>query len=175
MDGNESSCFLSKVKHILLEYLILLFPLIQNKSFVLKCSNLSTIRAYCYYCFRKHVWLCIFLLNNFIGKLAVTHLIFKNIWCMVLRYHILHYFFSIIILITQTYKTKIITITRYYFIFPVPGKKENNKPKQFEIEVKLTSKMKKHNLCSNCQIFFLWATLINRHLLIFMRYWLFRI
>ena len=36
----------------------------------------------------------------------------------------LKYFFSIIILITQTYKTKNIAITRYYCIFPVPGKKE---------------------------------------------------
>ena len=31
-------------------------------------------------------------------------------------------FFSIIILITQTYKIKNITITRYYCMFPAPGK-----------------------------------------------------
>ena len=35
-------------------------------------------------------------------------------------------FFFIIILITQTYKTKNITITRYYFIFPIPFKKKKN-------------------------------------------------
>ena len=64
-------------------------------------------------------------------------------------------FFSIITLITQTYKTKNITITRYYFIFPVPGKKEKNKLKQSEIEVKMIIKMKKHNLCSNWQIVFM--------------------
>ena len=52
-------------------------------------------------------------------------------------------FFSIIILITQTYKTKNITITRYYFIFPVPGRKGSSKLKQFEIEVKMIIKMKK--------------------------------
>ena len=57
-------------------------------------------------------------------------------------------FYSFIILITQTCKTKNITITRYYFIFPVPDKKEKNKLEQTEIEVKMTIKMKKHNLHS---------------------------
>ena len=45
----------------------------------------------------------------------------------------------------QTYKTKNITITRYYYIFPVPGKK-GEKIKLSEIEVKTIIKMKKHNL-----------------------------
>ena len=49
-------------------------------------------------------------------------------------------FFSIIILITQTYKTKNITITRYYFILPVPGKKEKNKLIPSEIEVYMITK-----------------------------------
>ena len=53
------------------------------------------------------------------------------------------FFFSVIILITQTYKTKNITTTRYYFIYPVPRKKENSKLKQSEIEVKMVIKMKK--------------------------------
>ena len=52
-------------------------------------------------------------------------------------------------------QNKNITITRYYFIFPVPGKKENSKLKQSEIEVKMIIKMKKHNLCSNWQIVFM--------------------
>ena len=64
-------------------------------------------------------------------------------------------FFSIIILITQTYNTKNITITRYYLIFGVPGKKENSKVKQSKIEVKIIMKMKKRNLCSNWEIFFM--------------------
>ena len=64
-------------------------------------------------------------------------------------------FFSIITLITQTYKTKNITITSYYFIFPVPGKNENSKLKQSKIEVKMIIKMKKRNLCSNWQIVFM--------------------
>ena len=55
-------------------------------------------------------------------------------------------FFSIIILITHTYKTKNITITRYYFIFPVPEKKENSKLKQSEIEVKMIIKMKNRQI-----------------------------
>ena len=42
-----------------------------------------------------------------------------------------------------------ITIARYYCIFPLPGKKEKNKLKQSEIEVKIIIKMKKYNLCSN--------------------------
>ena len=50
---------------------------------------LFTIRIYCY---RKQAWLSVFLLYKFKGKLAITHVIFKNIGCMVLRYHILHYF-----------------------------------------------------------------------------------
>ena len=52
-------------------------------------------------------------------------------------------------------KEKTITITRYYFILPVPEKKGKNKLKQFEIEVKMIIKMKKHTLCSN------WQTLID--------------
>ena len=64
-------------------------------------------------------------------------------------------FFSIIILITQTHKTKNITITRYYLISAVPGKKENSKLKQSEIEAKIIMKMKKHNLCSNWEIVFM--------------------
>ena len=46
-------------------------------------------------------------------------------------------------------------ITRYYFVFPVPGKKENSKLKQSEIEVKMITKMKKYDLCSNWQIVFM--------------------
>ena len=46
-------------------------------------------------------------------------------------------------LITQAYKTKNITITRYYCIFPVPEKKEENKLKQSEIKVKMIIRMKK--------------------------------
>ena len=64
-------------------------------------------------------------------------------------------FFSIIILITQTHKTKNITIARYYLISAVPGKKENSKLKQSEIEAKIIMKMKKHNLCSNWEIVFM--------------------
>ena len=53
-------------------------------------------------------------------------------------------FFSIIMLITQAYKTKNITITRYYCIFPVPEKKgKKNKLKQSEIKVKKIIRMKK--------------------------------
>ena len=48
-----------------------------------------------------------------------------------------------------------ITITRYYFIFPLPAKKENSKLKQSEIKVKMIIKMKKPNLCSNWQIVFM--------------------
>ena len=48
-----------------------------------------------------------------------------------------------------------ITITRYYFIFPLPAKKENSKLKQSEIKVKMIIKMKKSNLCSNWQIVFM--------------------
>ena len=44
---------------------------------------------------------------------------------------------------TQTYKTKNITITMYYCIFPVPGKKEKYKLEQSEIEVKRIIKTKK--------------------------------
>ena len=55
----------------------------------------------------------------------------------------LGFFFSIIMLITQAYKTKNITITRYYCIFPVPEKKEKNKLKQSEIKVKMIIRMKK--------------------------------
>ena len=55
-------------------------------------------------------------------------------------------FFSIIILITHTCKTKNITITRYYFIFPVPEKKENSKLKQSEIGVKMIIKMKNRQI-----------------------------
>ena len=64
-------------------------------------------------------------------------------------------FFSIIILITQTHKTKNMTIYRYYFIFPVPRRKEKNNFKQSEIEVKMIIRMKKHNLSSNWQIVFM--------------------
>ena len=64
-------------------------------------------------------------------------------------------FFSIKILITQTYKTKNITITSYYFTFPAPGKKEKSKLKQSEIKVKMIIKMKKHNLCPHWQIVFM--------------------
>ena len=39
MDDSESSCYLSKIKHIHLEYLFLLFFLIQNKSLVLTYFN----------------------------------------------------------------------------------------------------------------------------------------
>ena len=46
-------------------------------------------------------------------------------------------------------------ITKYYFIFPVPGKKENSKLKQSETEVKMITKMKKNDLCSNWQIVFM--------------------
>ena len=49
----------------------------------------STIRLYCY---RKQAWLSAFLFCNFIVELAVIHAILKNIWCMVLSYHMLHYF-----------------------------------------------------------------------------------
>ena len=52
-------------------------------------------------------------------------------------------FFSITILITQIYKTKNITITRYYLIFQVPGKREKNKLKQSEIDVKMITKSEK--------------------------------
>ena len=45
----------------------------------------------------------------------------------------------IIIIITQTNRTKNITITRYYCLFP---------------EVKMVLKIKKHNLCSNWQVVF---------------------
>ena len=64
-------------------------------------------------------------------------------------------FFSIIILITQTNKTKNIIIISYYFIYPVTEKKEKNKLKQSEIKVKMIIKTKKHNLCSNWQIVFM--------------------
>ena len=47
------------------------------------------------------------------------------------------------------------TITRYYFIFPVPRRKEKNNFKQSEIEVKMIIRMKKHNLRSNWQIVFM--------------------
>ena len=71
------------------------------------------------------------------------------------------------ILITQTYKTKNITITRYYFTFPVPGKKKNSKLKLSEIELKMIIKTKKHDLCSNWQIVFMSytnkKTLIDLH------------
>ena len=39
--------------------------------------------------YRKQAWLSGFLLYNFIGKFAVIHVIFKNVCCMVLRYHML--------------------------------------------------------------------------------------
>ena len=79
----------------------------------------------------------------------------------------LKYVFFIIILITQTYKTKIITITRYHseaiverfsvrkgvlrnftkftgkHLCQYLGKGEKNKLKQCEIEVKMIVKMKK--------------------------------
>ena len=67
----------------------------------------------------------------------------------------------------MAYKTKNITITRYYFIFPVHGKKKNSKLKQSEIKVKMIMKMKKHNSCSNWEIVFMSDT--NRQTLIFMR------
>ena len=71
-----------------------------------------------------------------------------------------HMFIYVIILITQTYKAytdlyKNIKITRYYCVFPVPGKKKKSKPKQSRIEVNIIIKMKKHNLCANCQIVFM--------------------
>ena len=49
----------------------------------------STIRLYCY---RKQAWLSAFVFCNFIVELAVIHAILKNIWCIVLSYHMLHYF-----------------------------------------------------------------------------------
>ena len=39
MDDSESGCFLLKIEHILLEYLLFLFPLIQTKSSTLKHFN----------------------------------------------------------------------------------------------------------------------------------------
>ena len=74
-----------------------------------------------------------------------------NLWLYTILYLI---FFLIIILITQTYKTKNIAITRYY-LFPLPGKKEKNELKQSEIKVKTIIKLKKHNICSNWQIVFM--------------------
>ena len=65
-----------------------------------------------------------------------------------------YYIFFIIIVITQTSKSKNITVTRYYFIFPVTGKTEKNKLNQSEVEVKRIIKTKKHNLCSNWQVIF---------------------
>ena len=50
---------------------------------------------------------------------------------------------------------KNIKITRCYCIFPVPGKKKKSKPKQSRIKVNIIMKMKKHNLCGNCQIVFM--------------------
>ena len=63
--------------------------------------------------------------------------------------------FSIIVLVTQIYKTKNITIPSYYCIFPVPGRNRKNKIKQYEIEVKIIIKIKRHNLSSNWQIDFM--------------------
>ena len=54
------------------------------------------------------------------------------------------YFFSIIILLTQTHKIKNIPMTRCYCIFPVLGKKaKKNKLKQSKIKVKMIIKMKR--------------------------------
>ena len=47
-----------------------------------------------------------------------------------------NFFSTIIIFIAQTYKTKSITITRYYFILPKPVKKGKIQ-KQTEIEVRI--------------------------------------
>ena len=73
----------------------------------------------------------------------------------------IYYFFSIIILITQTYKVK------YYnhqvqFILPVPSKKERNKQKQFEIEVKMIIKMKKQFILKLANSF-LFMSDTNKH------------
>lgn len=46
-------------------------------------------------------------------------------------------FFSIIFLTTLTYKTRNITITKYYCMLAVSGKKDKNKLIQSEIKVKL--------------------------------------
>ena len=76
MGDSESSCFLSKIKHIHLEYLFFLFPLIQTKSLVLKHFNFfpqseyiatESRHGYLLFCFSY------------------------NVWCTVLRYHMLHY------------------------------------------------------------------------------------
>ena len=49
-------------------------------------------------------------------------------------------FFFIIILIKQTYKAKNIPITRYCCIFPLAERKDRNKLKRSEIEVKIIMK-----------------------------------
>ena len=89
MHDSESSCFLSKKKNtffwnISSSYFLSYKPKVWYWNILL----FSTIRIYCY---RKHAWLSAFPLYNFIGELAVIHVTFKNFWCMVLRYHILHY------------------------------------------------------------------------------------
>ena len=88
MDDKESVVFLSKRKfswNICSSY-SLSYKL---KIWYWNILIFSTIRIYCY---RKQAWLSPFLLYNFIGGRAVIHVIFKNAWCMVLRYHMLHYF-----------------------------------------------------------------------------------
>ena len=65
-------------------------------------------------------------------------------------------FFSIIILITQTYKTKKYHNQQVlFYISSTWEKAKKEKLKQSEIEVKMIIKMKKHNLCSNWQIVFM--------------------
>ena len=88
MDDSESSCFLSKKKYFLLEYLFFLFPLIQTKSLILKHFTFFHNQNIL---LQKACMAIAFPLYNFIGELAVIHVTFKNFWCMVLRYHILHY------------------------------------------------------------------------------------
>ena len=83
MNDNESSCYLSKIKQILLKYLFFSFPLIENKSLTLKYFNFVDNQNIL---LQKQTWLSAFLLSNFIGKLVMTYVIFKSIWCMILRH-----------------------------------------------------------------------------------------
>lgn len=116
--------------YLLLHYFnVTLFKInVINTAFFPYC----TINAALLMLHHSNIPLLYFMLNNLMLKFLMLH------------YLVLHFiaeaFFSIIFFITRTYKTKTFTITRYYCIFPVPGKKEK-KLKQSEIDVTIMIKI----------------------------------
>ena len=104
-----------------------------------------------------YIMINIMIITIITTTIIITLIIFIIIYMSVICYKIIiliqHYihqqthkmrkqvsFFSIAILFTQTYK-KTLTITRYYFIVPLAGKKE-----KISNRSKMIIKMKKHNL-----------------------------